>query len=141
MRSPVQLFERAFDVMQKRSWEKIYVLVDIHETIVEPTWTEDMSYTYYPLAKETLQIISKRNDVYLIQWSSANEYNQIQYHNIFQTDHIDFKEMNKNSDVLSTDYADFNTKPYMNVILDDKAGFEPSDWLELYNYFKQKEKS
>lgn len=134
MLSIINLFEKAFKVMQSRNWEKIYVAVDIHETIVEPTWTTELSFNYYPFAKEALNLLSQRKDVYLIQWSSSNPFNNLAYHRQFAEHGINFDSINCNKDVASTDYADFDSKLYINVGLDDKFGFEPKDWKELYYY-------
>lgn len=134
MLSITNLFEKAFKVMKARNWEKIYVVVDIHETMVEPTWTIDRSYDYYPFAQKALQLLSKRKDVYLIQWSSSNSENNQEYFKQFTKDGILFDSINCNKEVCSTDYADFDSKLYMNVGLDDKFGFEPKDWKELYYY-------
>lgn len=134
MKTISQLFDSAFAVKEKRNWEKIFVIVDIHETILEPTWSEKVSETYYPMAKECLQILTKREDVCLIQWSSSSYVNNLAYDDKFCNDEIFFNYINENPEVPSTFYADFDTKLYMNVIIDDKAGFEPRDWHELYGY-------
>jgi hypothetical protein len=41
--------------------------------------------------------------------------------------------------IKNSEFQDFVDKPYFNVLLDDKAGFDPDrDWVELLNYFKEK---
>jgi hypothetical protein len=42
---------------------------------------------------------------------------------------INIDYINSNPDVVNTEYGDFSRKPYFNIIIDDKAGFEPeTDW-------------
>jgi hypothetical protein len=41
--------------------------------------------------------------------------------------HVD--HYNCNPDEKNTPYADFSLKPYFNILIDDKAGFDPNtDW-------------
>lgn len=134
MKTISQLFDTAFATKARREWDKIFVIVDIHETILEPTWSERRSNVYYPMAKECLQLLTEMDDVCLIQWSSSSGTNNFIYKSEFAKDNIHMDYINDNPEVPSTVYADFDSKLYMNVILDDKAGFEPSDWIELYDY-------
>lgn len=134
MKTISQIFDSAFATKERRGWDKIYVCVDIHETILKPTWSEERSYDYYPKAKECLRMLSEMEDIYLIQWSSSNQENATMYQFEFHKQGIEFDSINSNPEVKSTDYADFDGKLYMNVIMDDKAGFEPVDWEELHAY-------
>lgn len=48
-------------------------------------------------------------------------------YNTFEQYSLD--DHNENPECGNTDYADFTTKPYFNILLDDKAGMEMnSDW-------------
>ena len=135
MKTIKQIFDSAFATKEKRKWEKIFVAVDIHETILEPTWSAERSHTYYPFAKECLQMLTLMDDVCLIQWSSSSFENNLHYNQEFSKDDIEFDHINENPEVPSTDYADFKKKFYINVIMDDKAGFDPLvDWIELHQY-------
>jgi hypothetical protein len=133
----VRQFEKAFDVMRKRNFPQIFVAVDIHETILKPTWSKDLSTEYYENAKETLQLMSDNKNICLILWScSLPKFNQM-YKEFFEKDGIVFDYINENPECLSTEYADFDSKLYFSVGLDDKFGFEvEEDWVELHAYFK-----
>ena len=49
---------------------------------------------------------------------------------------IDF--FNNNPEAKNTEYGDFTVKPYYNILLDDKAGFDPEeDWRIIYNFLKK----
>jgi len=51
------------------------------------------------------------------------------YKKFFKKNDIRFEMVNENTDVSDTDYGNFKSKPYMNVLLEDKAGFDPEkDW-------------
>lgn len=46
--------------------------------------------------------------------------------------------VNKNPEVVTNGYGDYSDKPYMNVILDDKAGFLPrKDWAKILRYLEK----
>lgn len=135
MLSLENLFKKAFKQKQERGWDTIYVLVDIHDTIIKSDYrAEQRIMEYYPYAIETLRALSERDDVYLILWSSCKTRVLLEYANIFATHGIKFNDFNENSDVENTEYAYFEKKPYFNVIIDDKAGFEAeTDWLQILN--------
>jgi len=52
---------------------------------------------------------------------------------------INFDFVNKNPSENNTSYADFSKKFYFNILLDDKAFFEPSDWVEISEWIKTRE--
>lgn len=132
------LLSKAFKQKQERKWDTIYVLVDIHDTIIKSDYrNEQRVVEYYPNAIAALKKLSDREDVYLILWSSCKTRVLLEYANIFAQHGIKFNDFNENSDVENTDYAFFDKKPYFNIIIDDKAGFEAEkDWTEILNYLQ-----
>ena len=130
----VKCFEKAFETAKKKNWDKIYIAVDLHETCLKPTWQVELSKEFYPFAKEALMLLSERKDICLILWScSLPEINK-QYSAFFKENNINFNYINENPECKSTSYADFETKLYFSVGLDDKFGFEIEDWQALYKY-------
>lgn len=139
MLSISQTFGRAFDTMKKRNWEKIFVLVDIHDTIIKSDYCIDIQNPqFYPNALEVLEMLTFRKDVSLILWSSCTTEKLKEYQIEFiKHGHVIFDHFNYNPEVQSTEYACFADKPYFNVIIDDKAGFDAeNDWTELLDYLK-----
>lgn len=131
------LFEKALFIKEKKGWEKIYVAVDIHDTMMPSTYSVERPTTYYPYALECLKILSEMTDVCLILWTCSNDENNIEYMKKFTADGIKFQYLNENPECPSTDYACFDKKMYLNVILDDKAGFEQRDWKVLHRYLSR----
>jgi hypothetical protein len=131
----VKAFIKAFKTAERKGWDRLYISVDLHETTLLPTWQKEISTEYYPFAKDTLKMLSERTDICLILWScSLPEINK-EYFEFFKQDGINFDYINENPECPSTDYADFDTKLYFSVGLDDKFGFDPEkDWEALYNY-------
>lgn len=122
-------FDAAFIRMREKDWEKIYVAVDIHDTILRACYDDEETYDYFPLAKDTLRAMSLRVDICLILWSSCHRDKLMEYAQHFLDDGIRFDYINENPEVGNTHLQNFEEKLYMNVGLDDKFGFEPmTDW-------------
>lgn len=123
--------EKVFTVDKlKRGWSTIYWLVDVHGVIIPSSWHKANDFRFIndwcPLV---LRWISDQPDQRLILWTSsfpaegATIIEWLQKHGI----HVD--HYNHNPEEKNTDFADFSRKPYFNILIDDKAGFEPeTDW-------------
>ena len=51
-------FEVAFNRKNEKNWEKIYVVVDIHDTILRACYENEETFDYYPYAREALQLMT-----------------------------------------------------------------------------------
>ncbi len=122
-------FEAAFIRMREKNWEKIYVAVDIHDTILRACYDDEETYDYFPSAKEVLQTMTLQDDICLILWSSCHRDKLKEYARHFLDDGIRFDYINENPEVGNTHLQNFEEKLYMNVGLDDKFGFDAeNDW-------------
>lgn len=145
MANIVSAFEVAYEDIVRKGWtERIYVFVDIHSTVIKPTYskTED-GLDYYEHAKDTLKYLSDRKDIVLIYYSCTPMDRAVAQVAEFAKDGIIFDYINENPEVTTSEsgYGDYSMKPYFNVLLDDKAGFDPSsDWVFIWNYYYCKEK-
>ena len=120
-------FDRAYEKKEQRGWDHIYVFVDIHDTIFKSTYNEEEKYSYYNRAKEGLKMLSNRKDIVLGLWTSSYPSEIAKYLDKLSDDGIEFTLVNDNPMEKNTKYACFDKKPYFNVIIEDKAGFEPDD--------------
>ena len=122
--------DNAFRKAHKKGWDCIYLLVDVHETIVVPNYSkEEIPKEFYPLAKEVLQKLSQRKDIVMILYTCSWPREIEQYLSFFKDNGIVFKYANKNPDVESAGYGYYEDKPYADILFDDKAGFDPFfDW-------------
>ena len=132
---------REFQKAQSRNWDRIYVFVDLHETILVPNWNKnELVHEYYPGAKEFLQKLSVRADIVLVMWTCSHHNEICQYLRNFEADGIHFDYINENPEV-KTDYSGENNygcydrKPYYNILLDDKSGFFPEMIPEIGQAF------
>ncbi|MCR5549876.1 MAG: hypothetical protein K6F40_02915 [Bacteroidales bacterium] len=125
-------FATAFGKKVAKNWDKIFVLVDIHDTILRACYENEETYDYFPQAREALQMLSDRPDVCLILWSGCYPDKLEAYLRRFEADGIHFDYANENPEVGNTPMACFDAKLYFNVGIDDKFGFDPAtDWAEV----------
>ena len=138
----IKSIDREYKNMHNRGWDRIFLMFDLHGTIIKPNRTVgNTDLVYYPYAKETLQLISNRDDLDLNIYTCSHEHEIKAYQEKFKEDGIFFKYVNENPDVETSGYGNYDKKPYMNILFEDKAGFFGEDsWKPVYEYFKEKYK-
>jgi hypothetical protein len=119
--------QEAFSMKVERNWDTLYFAIDLHGTIIEPGRLKDLAP--FPKAMETLKFLSQQKDIVLILFTSTT-MEALQPFWIWCKDNdIYFKYFNENPECLNTHEGDYTRKFYYNVLLDDRAGFEPlTDW-------------
>ena len=131
----VRSFETAFKRMKEKGWDKIYILVDIHDTVFEATYSKDEYYRWFPYAKEALHLMSINPRISLILWSSSYTDAIEKYIDTFEKSKIHFDMVNVNKETEDNELSCFAQKTYFNVGIDDKFGFDArADWEMIYHY-------
>ncbi len=134
---------RTFNVANKRSWDKTFWVIDIHETMIKPNYLRGCIPTeWYPLAKEAMLKITNRHDICSILFTCSHPSEILEYREFFFKEGITFNYVNENPEVKTQDqgYGYYDQKFYMNVLLDDKAGFNPNvDWKYVIAALDNKE--
>ena len=135
MKTPSEVLNNQIDIMKGRKWDRIYIAIDVHGTMMPSTYSNDKYglYILYKNAKEVLQWMSNSANIRLILFTSSHGDQKGDFmRNVFHRYGISFDYHNGNPEVPNTEMGDFSEKFYYNVLLDDKAGFEPEvDWKEL----------
>lgn len=131
MKTITEIFEREFKKMKERGWDKIFVLVDLHDTIFKACYNNPETCEWLGESKEALQELGQDPRVSLILWTSTYPEVADKYLQVFKESGIVFDYFNTNPEVRSDGLGCFTGKPYFNVIIDDKAGFTEDDWREL----------
>lgn len=127
-----RLFFKTWNIALKRGWNNVFIAVDIHDVILEANYKAgDIPKTFLGMAKEVLQRLSKRSDVTLILYTCSHPHEILEYLEFFKENEIFFKHVNCNPDCPNTAFGCFDTKFYYNIMLEDKAGFEPNQWEEI----------
>lgn len=124
---------KTFETKKTREWDTLYWAVDIHDTCVKANYSKDTLPTeFFSGAKEVLQRISNRKDCCLILYTCSHPPEIEQYLELFKSNGINFKYVNKNPEPKDTAFGCFKDKFYFNLMLDDKAGFNANtDWSEI----------
>ena len=141
-----KMFHHAFE----KEWFITYWAFDIHGTILKPNYRKDnkdaildgKDVVFYPWAKETLQLISKRKDIVMIISTSSYPEEIECYQKVFKENNIIFKYINENPEIDSSkgNFGYYKDKFYFNVLLEDKAGYDPeTEWYQIYSLLKQYE--
>ena len=131
----VRSFETAFKRMKEKGWDKIYILVDIHDTVFEATYSKDEYYRWFPYAKEALHLMSINPRISLILWSSSYTDAIEKYIDTFEKSKIHLDMVNVNKETEDNELSCFAQKTYFNVGIDDKFGFDARvDWEMIYHY-------
>ena len=119
-----------------------YIAVDIHGTIFKPSFDNEETYQYYPMAKQCLRLLSKNKNVKLILWSACYTHNFLKYIKKFESDGIKFDYINSNPECINSSYACFDSKFYFDLGIDDRFGFDArNDWRDFYSVLVQLNKT
>lgn len=140
MKTISKLFREAWEKKESRKWQYVYIMVDLHGVILPSNYHSSNDLRFIDsYAKECLQYLSQQDDIILILWSSSYEFEITNVRRWLAKEGILFDFVNENPLELNTDYADFSKKPYFSIVLDDKGGFEPSDWYYLSQWIQLRE--
>lgn len=126
-----KVIESTFKRAKEKNWDYVVFLVDIHDTIFKGTYSNVENFEYIGKAKEALQLMSAREDIKIILWSST--YSKNKYILQLYKDNINIDAFNRNiQDIQNTDIACFNEKPFFSIGIDNAFGFDPeNDWEEV----------
>lgn len=134
----------AYKKHRERNWDSFYWMIDIHGVLVPSSYLPFKSQLeqckfdeFYEDAITTLTFLMSFPEMKFILWSSSTHDYLEHIKNRLVSSHglpDDRIFINANPEQNSTDVSDFSMKPYFSVLLDDKAGFEPtSDWKMIYS--------
>lgn len=125
--------KRAFSDKKKRNWDRLYVAIDLHDTIIEGKYNlKNEGANFFPNAVNVLKNWTERKDMILILWTSSHDQSVQEQIERMKKLGIKFDYINSNPDVPSNELCNFKDKFYFNILLDDKAGFDgPTDWFKI----------
>ena len=126
--------EQAYDKTAERNWDRVYWALDLHGTCLKSTY---VPFTYEWLGdytKSALQRLVAHPETHLILWSSVQEEEKPHILKFFEDAGIRISGFNSNPMEPGTLTCNVAEKFYMSIIVDDKAGFHPSEWLAIPNF-------
>ena len=135
----ISYIEKVFNGLNNGSFKCIYIMVDVHNTILKPTFDKKETFEYFPYAKETLKLLSEKENIKLIMWTSSYDEKIQMYLKHFEENGIIFNFVNENKEYGNVSFACFDTKFYYDIGIDDKFGFDAeNDWEEIYTFLTKK---
>lgn len=118
-----------FQLMKERGWDKIYFAIDFHDTIIESDYEDTKKIIFAPFAEQVLKRMSNSSRIGLIAYTCSYPDEIERYLKFFRGFDIKFDFINENTEVQNNRLGCFDNKPYFNVLLENKAGFDMnSDW-------------
>ncbi len=130
-----------FEYKITRKWDKTYWGFDLHGTILKPNYKAgNIPKEFYPLSIKVLQMITRLPDICTFIYSCSHPHEIDEYVVLLAENGIKFEYINENPEVKSdlSGYGCYDKKPYMNVLFEDKAGFNPDkDWAKVLKLLKQ----
>ena len=124
---------------KNKKWYETYWVFDIHDTILRSNHDLNKKLKdedFYPYAKETLQLLTSMPHVRLIMWTSSYPHEIADIIRLFKENSISFNFFSENPDISSNkgNFGYYEDKFYFNVMFENKAGFDPGEWREIYDY-------
>lgn len=112
----------------ERNWDKVYWALDLHGTCIDSTYEKHVYRWLTPGVKDALIELCNLQETHLILWSSVHPDEQAGIVSFFESEGIRITGFNFNPFEASNAVSCFDSKFYMSIIVDDKAGFDPLDW-------------
>lgn len=140
MNQSVKAFINAFNEAERKGWDYIYIFIDLHATVIKPSYQlVGIPTDTYDMAIESLKIMNDAKDMKLVLWTCSHENEIKEYVDFFGKFGISFFDINENKRVENSAYGCYDKKPYYNVLLDDKTGFDANeDWSPILEYLKSR---
>lgn len=134
----LKTLEKEYENAIRKNWDKFYIAIDLHDTIVYGNYNKNVLPTEFcPGAKETLCMLSKREDIILILYTCSWPKEIEKYLEFFKKHNIKFKYVNENPEVENEKLGYYTHKFYFNILLENKAGFDcDKDWQTVENFFE-----
>lgn len=126
--SILRAIDRAYDVLIQRNWDTIYWCVDLHGTVLESSYDSGEIHFISQEIADTLAYISGLPETCLILWSSITAADELKIRKLFADKGIKVDFVNENPLIDNTITGNFDRKFYFSILVDDKAGFCPSEW-------------
>lgn len=124
--------KNAIGKKEARGWDYIYWCIDIHDVVFTGLYDNGQKLDWVnPTCPAILRWLTEREDHKLIMWTCSHQSEIDKYKQKLAAHGIRFDFINENPDCPSDELCDFSKKLYYNIMLEDKAGFEAGDWVDI----------
>lgn len=132
----INAIEQAYRIKKSRDWDTIYWAIDLHGVCLKSTY---ISSTYELINEKViagLKKIKAQSENKVILWSGVHDFEKPQIIDFFASHGVEIDFFNCNPLEDNTRSGNFKEKFYFNILLDDKAGFDPmTDWDVIIQYY------
>ena len=136
----INVISRQHNKQMMQHWYETYWLIDMHGVIVRPNHKNELPnrLDFYDFAQRSLQLLTARPDIRTILYTCSHDYQIRYYVNLLREYSIEFDYVNDNPEIGEGDFGDYTHKPYFDVYLDDKAGFNAEDeWYDIFRWLRE----
>lgn len=125
--------KNCFQRQDEKGWPETFWFFDLHETIIIPNYSKEgvIPTDFYEGAEEVLKMVSKIKDIKMVMFTCSHPEEIEKYIEFFESKGIHFDYINENPEVKTdkNGYGCYDQKNYMNVLFEDKAGFDAeTEW-------------
>lgn len=122
---------------EERGHPFLFWAIDLHGTLIPSSYNDKNIMHLYPGAEKCLRLINLTPRHKIILYTCTYEDKTLEIVEWLRSLDIHIDYINENPECKNTDMSDFSKKFYFDVLIDDKAGFEPeSDWDYLVGIVK-----
>ena len=133
----IDVIWRQYKKQITNQWYESYFLVDMHGVISRPHHGE-WKLDFYPLALPSLKLLTNRPDIRVILYTSSYPEQIEFYVNELEKLGVEFDYINENPEIGEGDVGCYTEKPYFDIYLDDKAGFDAeNEWKDIYEFLRE----
>lgn len=133
----IDVIRRQYEKQIKNKWYESYFLIDMHGVITRPHHNKLM-LDLYPYALESLSLLTNRSDIRMILYTSSHEFQILYYIRQLEKLGVEFDYINVNPEIGEDDFGCYKHKPYFDVYLDDKAGFDAEiEWWDIWKFLRE----
>jgi hypothetical protein len=136
----INVISRQCKKQMAQKWYETYWLIDMHGVIIRPNHKDELpnKLAFYDFAQRSLQLLTARSDIRTILYTCSHDYQIRHYVNLLREYSIEFDYVNDNPEIGEGDFGDYTHKPYFDVYLDDKAGFDAeNEWYDIFRWLRE----
>lgn len=132
-----KVIKEVYKRREEKGYKLVYWAIDLHGVCIKSNYDEGFELINDKVVP-VLKYISSLPETIIIFWTSSYESEVREVVRHFKSLGIVINYLNINPLEKDTNLADFSKKFYFNILLDDKAGFNPdTDWDLIYKTLKQ----
>lgn len=130
-----KLFNKAYLHKAMRKHDFLYIAIDMHGTVFN-YFNRSSTSNISGEAVLALRLLTEQSDVIMVGFTSSYQSDIKEMRGLLKHQGVKFSYFNENPECRDTETGDFSKKFYYDILLDDRAGFDPLiHWQEIIDYY------